>query len=111
MAGFCELAVGLQAPDVASSRAKSLIVSGGRLKYSRFWETRAADGVRSALRGRACSATRPIFRLGHRQIGNRAVSAGGDPHALTEALLQRMLKDRQAGRRTGPALFPVKEKG
>jgi hypothetical protein len=95
MAGFCELAVGLQAPDLASSRAKSLIVSGGRLKYSRFWETRAGDGVRSALRGRACSATRPILRLGHRQIGNRAASAsGGNPNASTEALLQRMLNDR-----------------
>src|SRR5258708_16568900 len=29
------------------------------IKYSRFWETAAGDRVRSALRGRASSATRP----------------------------------------------------
>src|SRR5260370_34448326 len=29
------------------------------IKYSRFWESAAGDRGRSALRGRACSATRP----------------------------------------------------
>jgi hypothetical protein len=53
MAGFCKLAVGLQTPNVAPSREKSPIVSGGCLKYSRFWETAARDRVRSALLGRA----------------------------------------------------------
>jgi hypothetical protein len=52
MAGFCILAVGLQAPNLAASRAKSPIVSAGYLKYSRFWETTTGDRVRSALRGR-----------------------------------------------------------
>ena len=31
--------------------ARSPIVSGGYLKYSRFWETPTGDRVRSALRG------------------------------------------------------------
>jgi hypothetical protein len=47
MAGFCKLARGLQAPDLATSRAKSPIVSGGYLKYSRFAETATGDRVRS----------------------------------------------------------------
>src|ERR1700676_611945 len=52
MAGFCTLEVDLQAPDLATSRAKSPIVSAGYLKYSRFWETTTGDRVRSTLRGR-----------------------------------------------------------
>ena len=40
MAGFCELAAGLQTPYLASSGAKYPIVSGQYLKYSRFQETR-----------------------------------------------------------------------
>jgi hypothetical protein len=47
MAGFCKLARGLQAPDLATCRAKSPIVSGGYLKYSRFSETATGDRVRS----------------------------------------------------------------
>jgi hypothetical protein len=50
MAGFCTLAVGLQALNLATSRAKAPIVSAGYLKYSRFWETTTGDRVRSALR-------------------------------------------------------------
>jgi hypothetical protein len=42
MAGFCELAIGLRAPKLAAAGAKSPIVSGGYLKYSRFWETATA---------------------------------------------------------------------
>jgi hypothetical protein len=53
MAGFCEFAIGLRAPKLAAAGAKSPIVSGGYLKYSRFWETATGDRVRSALRGRA----------------------------------------------------------
>src|ERR1700724_4642866 len=55
MAGFVTLAVVLQAPSLATSRAKSPIVSAGYLKYSRFWETTTGDRVRSALRGRHVS--------------------------------------------------------
>ena len=52
MAGFCELAIRLRAPKLAAAGAKSPIVSGGYLKYSRFRETAAGDRVRSALRRR-----------------------------------------------------------
>ena len=38
MAVFCELVVGLQTPNLVTSGAKWPIVSGGYLKYSRFWE-------------------------------------------------------------------------
>src|SRR5260370_41006147 len=64
MAGFYELATGLQAAILGILRAKQPIVSGGHLKNSRFWEIAAGDRVRSALRGRACSAIRPILRHG-----------------------------------------------
>src|SRR3984957_19427980 len=56
IAGFCELAISLRAPELGSPGAKSPIVSGGYLKYSRFRETGTEDRVRSALRGRAYSA-------------------------------------------------------
>src|ERR1700726_4778109 len=62
MAGFCELAIGLRAPKLAAAGAKSPIVSGGYLKYSRFRETATGDRVRSGLRGGACSAIRQILR-------------------------------------------------
>jgi hypothetical protein len=50
MAGFCELVIGLRAPKLAVAGAKSPIVSGGYLKYSRFRETATGDRVRSGLR-------------------------------------------------------------
>jgi hypothetical protein len=56
MAGFCKLVVGLQTPNLASSREKLPIVSGEYLKYSRFWETAAGDRVRSGLRAGRGSA-------------------------------------------------------
>ena len=51
MAGFCELAIGLRAPKLDAAGAKSPIVSGGYLKYSRFRETATGDRVRPELRG------------------------------------------------------------
>jgi hypothetical protein len=51
MAGFCELAIGLRAPKLAAAGAKSAIVSGGYLKYSRFRETATGGRVRPELRG------------------------------------------------------------
>jgi hypothetical protein len=69
MAGFCELASGLQAPIWGIRSANLAIVSGSRLKNSRFPETEAGDRVRSALRGGACSVTCPILCLERRQIG------------------------------------------
>jgi hypothetical protein len=70
MAGFCESASSLRATKPAAVGAKSPIVSGRYLKYSRFRETGAGDRIRSALRRRACSATGQILRLGRRQNGN-----------------------------------------
>jgi hypothetical protein len=51
IAAFCELAVRLYTPNLNNLGAKSPIVSSLHLKYSRFWETRAGDRVRSTLRG------------------------------------------------------------
>jgi hypothetical protein len=48
---FCELAVRLYTPKLNNLGAKSPIVSSPHMKYSRFWETRAGDRARSALRG------------------------------------------------------------
>src|SRR5439155_10869459 len=48
MAGICKMAVGHQAPNLATSLAISPIVSGGYLKYSRCWETATRHRVRSA---------------------------------------------------------------
>jgi hypothetical protein len=42
-AGFYNSAVGLQSPILTGYRTKSLKVSGGCLKYSRFRETAAGD--------------------------------------------------------------------
>jgi hypothetical protein len=43
IAGFFELAAGLQIPTSHNSEAKMPTVSGGCLKYSRFWETATGD--------------------------------------------------------------------
>ena len=59
MAGFCKFTIGLQAPNLATSGAKSPIVSGGHLKYSRFRETATGDRVRSGLRGSSCALAIP----------------------------------------------------
>src|SRR6266404_4099185 len=48
---FCEFSVRLYTPNLHNLGAKSSIVSGLHLKYSRFLETRARDRARSALRG------------------------------------------------------------
>jgi hypothetical protein len=70
MAGFCESAIGLQAPKPAAVGAKSPIVSGRYLKYSRFRETGAGDRVRFALRGRSGSACCRGLRLSaHNRLG------------------------------------------
>jgi hypothetical protein len=66
MAGFCESASSLRAPKPAAVGAKSPIVSGTFLKYSRFRETGAGDRVRSALRGRSGSACCRGLRLSAR---------------------------------------------
>src|ERR1700738_371822 len=62
MAGFCELAASLQAPDLARSETKSPIVSGHIREYSRFRETATRDRVRSALRGGGPESFRPFLR-------------------------------------------------
>lgn len=45
--GFCELALCLYTPNLNNLSAKSPTVSDPRMKYSRFWETRAGDRARS----------------------------------------------------------------
>jgi uncharacterized membrane protein len=40
MGGFCELAIGLPAPKLATAGAKSPVVTGGYLKYSVFGRRR-----------------------------------------------------------------------
>jgi hypothetical protein len=45
MAGFCEMALGLQAPDFYPIRAKTPKVSGRTPEYSHFRETGTGDWV------------------------------------------------------------------
>jgi hypothetical protein len=49
IAAFLRFCFGLWSLHLHNLRSKSAIVSGKHLKYSRFWETRAGDGARSAL--------------------------------------------------------------
>src|SRR5258708_10221056 len=58
----CELAVRLYTPNLNNLGAKSPIVSALHLKYSRFWETRARDRARSALRGVGRSPNQVFLR-------------------------------------------------
>jgi hypothetical protein len=51
MAGFRELAIRLQAPDLATFGARTPKVSGYMPEYSRFRETATGDRFRSTLRG------------------------------------------------------------
>src|SRR5215216_3836204 len=74
MAGICKLVVGLQAPNLAISRAISPIVSGGCLKYSRFWETATRDGARSALLGGDADQTAMGRRICPHDRGSRSFS-------------------------------------
>src|SRR5258708_34493313 len=66
ISAFCESAVRLYTPNLNNLGAKSPIVSGLHLKYSRFSETRARDRARSALRGvgRSFSSTF-LWPFGH----------------------------------------------
>ena len=48
MAGFCNSAPRLQAPDSANCEANSQKVSGLHREYSRFREARAGDRVRKS---------------------------------------------------------------
>src|ERR1700730_7228350 len=58
---FCELSKCLYTPNLNNLRAKLPIVSGLHLKYSRFWETRARDRARSALRAAGVSRVAPCL--------------------------------------------------
>ena len=68
---FCELAVRLYTPNLNNLGAKSPIVSGLHLKYSRFLEARARDRARSALRGVGRSLGSTTFR--EAEAGARSV--------------------------------------
>jgi hypothetical protein len=59
-AAFCELSLRLYVPKLDNLSAKSPIVSSPHMKYSRFWETRAGDRARSALRGVGRSLIQPF---------------------------------------------------
>jgi hypothetical protein len=87
MAGFYELATGLQAPILGILRAKQPVVSGGHLKNSRFWEIAAGDWVRSALPGRSGSAFDRNLQPSVRGIGqmNFAASKGASSCQITWA--------------------------
>ena len=61
MAGFCELASGLQAPYLTTFTAKTPKVSGYLPRYSRFRETTTGDRFRSTLRGGRGSAISGIY--------------------------------------------------
>jgi hypothetical protein len=50
IAAFCQFSVRLYTPNLNNLGAKSPIVSGLHLKYSRFSETTTGDRARSALR-------------------------------------------------------------
>ena len=79
IAVFCRLVRRLQAPNCDNLRAKSPIVSGGYLKYSRFRETATGDRVRAGLRGRALESWEPAMRAAAREIACKqpAESSGG----------------------------------
>jgi hypothetical protein len=85
MAGFCELAIGLRAPKLDAAGAKSPIVSGGYLKYSRFRETATGDRVRPGLRGGRRSPNRSHDR---RELGRLAQL----PHRLILPFLTLFLE-------------------
>src|SRR5258708_18356204 len=75
---FCELAVRLYTPNLHNLGAKSSIVSGLHLKYSRFLETRARDRARSALRGVGAVLARLLQGSGSRCL----ISKTGECPAL-----------------------------
>src|SRR4030088_488459 len=80
MAGFCKLPIGLRAPKLAAAGAKSPIVSGGYMKYSRFRETAAGDRVRSGLRGghgTSVGGISPFFCAVQLPFERSGVFAGG----------------------------------
>jgi hypothetical protein len=74
--GLLQLAVGLRTPKLAAEGAKSPIVSGRQLKYSRFRETGAGDRVRSALRGRVGKIKDVRYRLPKLALPEFCVEAG-----------------------------------
>src|SRR5437016_5426448 len=82
IAAFCELAVRLYTPNLNNLGAKSSIVSGLHLKYSRFSETQAGDQARSALRGVGRSSSQLLSGSGsHSPLStkrpNYSLGAGG----------------------------------
>jgi hypothetical protein len=92
IADFCELHVRLYTTNLNNLSAKSPIVSGLHLKYSRFLETATGDRVRSALRGAGRS-------LAHRKW----------PICLTNNAAERALRGFALGRKSW--LFAGSERG
>jgi hypothetical protein len=81
MAGFCELAIGLHAPNLATFRRKTPKVSGCTAEYSRFRETATRDRFRSALRGRCAVLFAVVSDLrGHKIGSSRSCNACPAPH-------------------------------
>src|SRR5260370_29014076 len=81
IAGFCRFSSRLQAPNSNNLRAKSPIVSGQYLKYSRFWETRAGDQARSALRGVGRSLNQVFLRKRRPQAPTNSAAECPATHA------------------------------
>jgi hypothetical protein len=83
MAGFCDFVTGLQAPNLVTLAAKLPTVSGGRLKYSRFWETRAGDRVRSAAwRAREYGVTKYRYTV----VNDRTVLVDPGTHRIVQVI-------------------------
>jgi hypothetical protein len=68
MAGFRYYRVSLRTPNSWNWRLKFPKVSGCNAEYSRFRETLAGEGVRSALHGRARSGNRELLRHDETQL-------------------------------------------
>ena len=88
---FCELAMCLYTPNLNNLGAKSPIVSSQHRKYSRFWETRAGDRARSALRGVGRSLARRFSKaIWH--FGTSIAAPSGEMFNPRERVLDPALK-------------------
>lgn len=83
MAGFCDFVTGLQAPNLVTLAAKLPTVSGGRLKYSRFWETRPETGF-----DRHCVGGKGVWRykISLTVVNDRTVLVDPGTHRIVQVI-------------------------
>jgi hypothetical protein len=92
MAGLLQIGWRSPGSEIGRSGAKSPIVSGGYLKYSRFRETAAGDRVRSGLRGGVGIVSRWLETASiSTASGHRVVVFLGQSLAENQRQLQRWL--------------------